>query len=330
MAGRHVVLAPETVDFDDNYLRTTEFIEKIRRLTLRKQLDIYINLLACKKMSPEAALVLAAEIQRSQDLYNKCINGYNPRDKRTYRLLRDLGFHELLNFKGQSAGVSGDGQIEYAHMISGNKGETERFPVIIDLVFGRCARLRGTHEMNNLTLGLNEAMLNTFHHAYENEEELDYPPSKNFRWWLAGYRDSKRKEVVFMFYDQGITIPKSLPRKWPEKLNAILKGAIGSSTDHELIRAAMEIGRTSSARAGRGWGLRDMRMLVGGNNHDVPVNRDLGSLRILSGKGSYLYNLISGEMCKELPAPFLGTLVVWRLVDSELVVWTDEHGTSDS
>jgi len=226
-------------------------------------------------------------------------------------------------------------------MCSGSVGEPERFPEIIGEVLSGSARISGTPAYNSLARALSEAMHNAVQHAYENMDEIRYPLADHCRWWLAGYRHPKTREVGFIFYDQGMTIPAGLPKKWNEAISAFLSrvavsvGRYDQSFDGQLIEFAMEIGRTVTNRAGRGWGLSEMRALVGGPYTEAQkvseiVGEGKGSLHILSRRGSYLYTSDRGGVVGALEEIFPGTLVVWRLVGSDAVIWRDDHDDAEN
>lgn len=323
--GPHRIVAPLEMNFNERYEDTASFIERIRRFSLTKNLPIYIDLQTCRKISPAAALVLAAEVQRATELRPDRVNGRDPVARSPYMLMRQLGFHELLEIPGRPRIRSrSSDDLQFATMVSGAIGRPDQFPVLLDLVFGEKARLTGIPARNALTKGLSEAMHNVMQHAYADPEKLAYEASGKFRWWMAGFRDPKRKEVTFLFYDQGITIPASLRKTWSERASAIFKrltGTLGAEDDNsydgEMIKAAIGIGRTSTDKDGRGWGLSEMRDLVANSSGE----RD-SVLGILSRRGFYTYTSSGAELARSNQTPFWGTLIVWRLAGNDKIVWS--------
>lgn len=323
----HVVVPPMLLDFEQNYERTIAFFELLRQFLLSKRRRVFINMTSCKEISAPAALVLAAEIQRATSLYPQCVSGCDPMALGPFLLLRDLGFHELLGFRARRVPPRDD-NIEIVHMVSGAAGNTSVFPSLIELVLGKGARLTGNPARNRLTAGLQEAMNNAVTHAYEDLGSIRYPVAKELRWWMAGFRDAKNKSIGFMFYDQGMTIPVHLPKKWREALSEFLSrmgsivGLTDGSIDGEIIKKATEVGRTSADGGGHGWGFSDMKRLIG----DVQPegSSPSGSLHIMSRRGSYIYSREDGEVWGQLRSPFWGTLLVWHLAGSDLIEWTDD------
>ena len=155
--------------------------------------------------------------------------------------------------------------------------------------------------------GIIEAMDNCAAHAYPEDHEFRYPTEQ--RWWMSGSVANDR-ELEVIFFDQGATIPVTLPRsgkrerarRWlNEKLNLV---GIEAADDGQRIQAAMETGRSMVDQQGRGHGLAQMRGLV-----DQAAS---GSLRILSRRGRYIYVKDAGETVDTLDRSIGGTLVHWR------------------
>ena len=80
--------------------------------------------------------------------------------------------------------------------------------------------------------------------------------------------------LTIMFYDEGIGIPKSLPRTYPEIFRS-LGGLLND--DAQLIQAATKIKRSSTNKKNRGRGLKDIKDYVKSVNN--------GMLKILSQRG---------------------------------------------
>lgn len=339
--SRFRVVAPGIMNFDDNYEETAKFIDKIRRYTIKKRLHVFVDMFGVKEISPDAALVLAAELQRSMDLLPKCVNGRNPRRMKPFRILRGLRFHELLNFHPGVADGDCDDDLEYIHMESGFPGRTDFFPTVLKLVLGGRARTSSVRAKNRLTEGWHEALANATQHGYDNPSLLKYQASDKYRWWMAGYRDAKNKEAIFMVYDQGVTIPADLPRRWGEAVGELVTKAggivrLGKGTiDDQLLMSAMVVGRTRTDQRGRGWGFSNMHAVIDGNavfDADASPGEVVhapeqtgGSLRILSRRGRYLYHSGTGAKASVHSEPFWGTLIVWRLKGNDKIVWSDER-----
>ena len=112
-----------------------------------------------------------------------------------------------------------------------------------------------------------------------------------------------------IFFDQGATIPVTLPRSSirdsvQQLLTATGIGDFESANDGQHIQAAVEIGRSVTKADGRGLGLSEMRELV-----DIAP---AGSICILSRKGRYLYKKGHQEIVESTDRSIGGTLIHWR------------------
>ena len=156
--------------------------------------------------------------------------------------------------------------------------------------------------------GLIEAMDNCAAHAYPEDYEFRYPAEQG-RWWMSGSVANGR-ELEVIFFDQGATIPGTLPHsgirelahQWLQK--TINRIGIEAADDGQRIQAAMAAGRSAYEEQGRGNGLAQMRDLVD--------RAAAGSLHILSRKGRYIYEKHAGETVDTLDRSIGGTLVHWR------------------
>ena len=100
-----------------------------------------------------------------------------------------------------------------------------------------------------LYAAVTEAMANVAKHAYRGN---DHCPN----WWISASRNPATGEVSLLIYDQGMGIPRSLPRTFGE----LIRGMVPLSDDARLIKAAHELQRTATNEEHRGLGLdRDVR-----------------------------------------------------------------------
>ncbi len=318
------VKAPTMLDFDQNYEQTIRFLEQVRRTATAGCHTILIWMRQCSSLSPEVALVLAAEIERC--LYHRpgSINGNDPKASAIAAMLRDIGFHNLLHFNEPKIKFSRPNEATtYLKMKSGVQGAGQHADDLRSLVLGNAAST-SDELRDDMVRGLNEAVLNIHQHAYEEEIKNNYPPMPNKRWWIAGYRDAVAKEIGFIAFDQGVGIPATLPLKHAEYLgdlmaaaSQVIRGGVATN-DHLLIARAFELGRSRTGKPSQGRGLNDFKRFLAAAGGKC-------SLRILSGRGSYLYHYDGRELAEPLPLPFHGTLMIWRLIESPAVQW--EIGT---
>lgn len=156
--------------------------------------------------------------------------------------------------------------------------------------------------------GLDEAITNVCHHAYPSTLQIR---EKDKNWYLTGAFNENTKELKIVFCDQGIGVPASLPTSkiWEKVLESIASvPAINRRKHATLLKAAMEVSRTSTDQTDRGKGLPDMKEFI--------RQRGAGYLALMSGYG--LYKLTVGEngethKTDTLNHPVEGTLIIWRV-----------------
>lgn len=316
--------APQYFDFDSGYEPTVRFLEQMRRTAVAGGHAMLIWMRKCSHLSPEAALVLAAEIERCLHHRPRSINGNDPKDPAIAAMLRDIGFHKLLNFNEPAGSVSRlDEATTYLKIKSGVQGGGQHIDSLRELVLGNAASTSDKLR-DEIIAGMNEAVLNVHHHAYPKNASPTYPPMPNDRWWIAGYRNAEKKEIGFIAFDQGVGIPATMPAKHSEFVKDVLAAAsqflagAAPTSDHLLIQRAFELGRSRTEKEGQGKGLNDFKVFLNAAGGKA-------SLRILSGRGSYLYSYDGVEKVDPLPQAFHGTLVSWRLTESPAVNWDEKQ-----
>ena len=303
------------VDFDifDNYESTLAFLLDFRSLFVSqvhhskgKSKPLYANFYVIEKIDAASGLLLAAEIDRWRRSFNL---KPNPQDHLWHENIRDF-FHDAGLF--DLLGI--DAKSTRSIQTKGPKRRTLQFQTGLLHQGATADRFRA--ELESLTgqsIGprayvydaLSEAMTNVAHHAYPRDIQV-WPSPPRGRWWLGGSWEPKSRVATVQMYDQGVGIPRTLPRSrhWSEVL-PIFGRIDRERTDAGMIEAAMDYGRTSTGQAGRGKGLAQMA--------DWISNAGSGSLRILSGKGALTYLPGSRPKRRQLSVEFRGTLVEWEV-----------------
>ena len=130
--------------------------------------------------------------------------------------------------------------------------------------------------------GITEAMNNVIKHAYPQTTRNEKIFGVAHPWWLGGSYNKQTDTLIITICDQGVGIPRTLPRQHTkEKIDGIL-GRLGITKpdDAAMIKAAIELGRTATQKTYQGKGLQDIKRFVE-NNEDA-------RLKILSLRGEYL------------------------------------------
>lgn len=298
----------------------------------------YFDFVNIENITPAAALVLAAEYDRGR------IRGYNAAlktaaqnyvqhhleldpDKMRYplidvdkwqpqvlRTLYQLGFFRLLDI--EDFVPDPPDQAEYIlpfqsgdYVDSTALGEfTIELRSLLDQL-----KFPNTNKVTHVHGRLVDAVENVIVHAYPTEvTDWQYPHVG--RWWITASVDSDQNRINLIVYDQGVSIPGSLPYS-PKfsVISGLLTSLVGIDDaftdpkyDADAIKSAIEAGRSQTEDPHRGKGLLFMRDLV----------KEVGSkseLRIMSRNGAYLYRSDGHEEAWNHDSSIGGTLIEWRL-----------------
>lgn len=156
-----------------------------------------------------------------------------------------------------------------------------------------------------------EAMDNVINHAYPNDIVVARRVIK--RWWMTAAIDKKESKLTVAIYDQGVTIPVSLP-SWRGygRVRKILRRTLGidfdsldENQDGRAIQLAVRVAASRTGQLHRGKGLGSMQDFI---DHC----RD-GRLRILSRSGEYVYEKGQRPIVISHPIPLAGTLIEWEV-----------------
>lgn len=317
---------PSIFCFDQNYEETARFLSAIRRRSLivmrggmqwptgkhrtkRPYLRRYHDFSEIQNISTSASLVLAAAYDFRRRLSGRNpfairLNEWNPEVRRT---MRELGFFDLLEIERN---VPNDNDPN--RMILRFRAGAKVDPLQIDgpeSVLESLFEFIGEDREKKVHLytAVIEAMNNVRDHAYPEQYFRNRRHVKN--WWFTGSADRISRKLTLSFYDQGISIPVSLPNSWD--LKQLMTSMFDEfrlsydpnnpKYDGNAIATAVRASETGTGLAHRGFGLAKIRTIVDG----LPGGR----LRILSRCGDYV--AVSGnapriEICN---TPLEGTLV---------------------
>lgn len=306
--GSPPIACPKNFSLRENFTGVAEVLHQIRTQSQqqRNKHPSYIDFRAIRTLSPAAALVLAAELYRWNTLplqkgRLKPVD-VSEWDSQIRRLLGDMGFFDLLQVKKLPTSDA-DEKVRYVKFQTGRKADGEAIESLrrknLDPVVGEMPG------KVHLYAAVTEAMTNVVHHAYKSARD-DLVPWRLPNWWLSASYDANQREVAILIYDQGVGIPETLPRKFPEKIMGIAR------TDHaKMIETAHDLSRSASEEQHRGHGLqRDVRAYL--EKLDCR-----GQYRVVSLKGEYIYEQKAdgsrSQYLKNHDISLPGTLIEWRL-----------------
>lgn len=313
--NRVTIILPERLNFYHDYESTVLHLNAIRKLITNKSSSYKIYKLGkvkfdyLKSVSTSASLVLTAELSKWDDAtkYNLIpdIKNWSP-DILIH--FNELGFFDLFKNKPSNIDQFENNALHHNRRIirytKGRCGDNEQTRVLKTNI----TRIVGDEIKKWMFLhsGLSEAIINVTHHAYPEKygfSEIDR------NWYYTASYDTVQKELKIVFYDQGIGIPKSLPASdvWERILDFLSIFPIADrKKDEVLLRAAVELDRTSTKDSDRGKGLQDLMEFI--------RQRGDGYLSILSLKGLYkleIQNGIESVKSKRFDYPVCGTLIIW-------------------
>lgn len=303
---------PKVFSIYENYEDTLAFLLDIRSLFnqnkpgIRHKRPVFADFSVIEELDAASGLLLAAEVDRwRRSVKKKPISHDHLWHENVRDFFHDAGLFDLLGIDPQSARSTASAGVKLKTL----RYQTGR------LHEGRTADLLRV-ELESLIGGsigpraqvydaMSEAMTNVSNHAYPRDIPL-WPSCEKGRWWLGASWQPDSRIATVQFYDQGVGIPRTLPRSrhWSEVL-PILGRIDRERTDAGMIEAAMDYGRTSTGETGRGKGLAQMAAWIASTGN--------GSLRILSGRGSLTYLPGQRPVRRSLPVEFRGTLVEWEV-----------------
>jgi hypothetical protein len=320
-------VAPRTLSFSTNSEGTISFFNEIKRAVFTRETfrikgevrrkSMRLQLSGVELISLPCAVVLSAELKRwttHQGFAPRLID-YGQWDRRVRSLLLHLGTLKHLGIKRESYQRYTDetfpGQIFLVELTSADVQDGAKVALLQDELM----KLADFFEPKPYIFrALLEATNNAIEHAYEDGLPLEYQPSKDGkRWYATASYDPAQNSLRFFVYDQGVGIPASLRSK------GTLMGQIASvasdlgltNHDADTIDAAFALGRTRTARAERGKGLKDIQ--------NVLERAGAGYIRVISGQGDYKLDAL-GHIEKSRHSSHIGgTLIEWCIPIDALI-----------
>lgn len=297
----------------ENFEATWAFLLDLREITTvskhlvvkGERVPFYANLAAIERIDAASGLVLAAEVDRwSRMRYGPIITHDHLWEPQVSDFFHHAGLFDLLRLDPETkpSSAAGPSEIPLKYQ-TGTIVEGESADELRQALEKLCGQSIGPRR--NVYDALSEAMTNVAHHAYPPDVKR-WPWVPVRRWWMGGSWSPEEKRVKVQMYDQGVGIPRTLPKSshWTEVL-PILGRIDRERTDAGMIEAAMDYGRTSTGEIGRGKGLAQMA--------EWTRTTGKGALTIMSGQGVVSFLPGRNPVRRHLPTEFRGTLVEWEV-----------------
>lgn len=313
------VRLPPTLSLSADRNQVVRVVDAIRNWSARKSLRYY-DFSRLRYVGDAAALCLAAEIHRATALnYSGKIPARNKDmrwDREVERLLGEMGFFDLLEVRNPPNALPPANAKRFLRFRTGTSTlglEVKALKDSLEELVGRGLDpdVHSPHQSNTKFYdALIEAMTNAAQHAYPDHDPT-FGTLAYKRWWMSGSFDPSKSKFSAIFYDAGIGIPNALPAEGFLELARSFLGRVGLVENHStLIKAAMELGRSSLGTSHRGKGLHQMRNLISLANP--------GLIAIHSQRGEYIWrvdeeNPNGSETVTDHPSALPGTLIVWEV-----------------
>ena len=300
---------PKVVNLIDNRDETCNFFQLIRD-RVRDGAKVRLVFMETEKISSESLIYLLAQIHKLRLEHGlDRITGTYPKSRRIERLLGESGFLKILNVITRPIPGKKSASTRFVKCKTDTEMNGPIIPVLKEELLGN--DLVMPQSIGKMVYrALIEAMANVKHHAYDNKS-LRNKKLKG-RWWLGAQISHTKSIFTLTFYDAGVGIPKTLHRQYGWEL---IRSAISSlpgmmPDDGQMIRAAVELGRTRTGKSNRGKGLMDIHKLI--------EKVGAGCLIIYSRQGRYRFE--NGSEIVSNDKNFIeGTLIKWQLPLDKMV-----------
>lgn len=293
------VSSPASLSFTTDHDGVALFGQRIRTFGLANR-PIWVDFTSADIAEPAAALYIAAEMDRARVLTGRKLTLLDAGDwsPEVLDFMYQLGLFDLLEL------ISAPAHSKIGNVIV---RKMERHvgiaPVAAEKFRDALAAMIGKSLPQHLaTYGaIMEAVANVKDHAYIRPDAENTKVLRD-AWWVSASYEIEQKLLQIVFLDQGIGVPQTLPQTVMEILKSIIP--FKGDTHSARIQAALQYGRSSTGKVGRGRGFGDMMELVDAKSTNW--------LRVLSGKGECVYE--DGNLTtREHSVPIAGTLVQWTL-----------------
>jgi len=268
-----------------------------------------------KELTPHMALLIAAEYDRFRRKTNRRLTAVNVQDWQpsVFQAFEALGFFKILLMQGRGPAHRDLGGIRVLEMRSGESADPVAPGELIEELEELIADISPTSNVDfeRLMGALKEGVFNAHEHAYP-ADRVDLTVRQP-SWWITGAVDPLAGRLSIIVYDQGITIPASLPTssrsaavsRWIQQHLSWTTFAWDQTDDGLAIAAAMEVSKSATGHAYRGKGLHEMEAVM-----DTCAS---GVLRILSRRGEYIAHAKAPAEYLTHALPLYGTLIEWHV-----------------
>lgn len=336
---------PPHINFDQDIDATLDFLKLIRDKLGRKQssgsskfawvkekngglprIGGFHDYSKIQSISVSAALIVASCYDRAKRITRNAPPAINIRDwpSNVFQVLYEVGFFGFIGHSGKSElgevyRAKLDDNFKVMSAISGRNanGLAACSEEILSLLhFLQPTKNEVVDFLPEINTAVSEAMINVARHAYPRDYIFKSEYDTVGQWWMTARADRSLQQLKIVVYDQGATIPGTLPhRSWfkstiEQVFRSFAPDFVYDETrralDHEFINYSMKKGKTQTGERERGLGLPQMQALI-----DLCPG---GTLTVVSRAGLYKYDKLAGVSKRALATELEGTLVEWNLL----------------
>ncbi len=283
------VKAPQHFSIKENPKDTIEFFDAVVNFmnTRKEGVNIYFDISDVVTVTDDAIIYLLAIIKDLQKLgyaRHNCL-GNLPKNSVAKEYFVQSGFLNHVNSNIINLRETDNLQIR--------SGKIYQQTITKDICDYVCAHVNKSIVFTKfLYVLINEMMLNTYQHAYhKNGDTLSS--------WYVSVRTSENK-IQFTFVDTGFGIPKTVRKKWTEKI---------FSTESSMVKSALNGEfRTQTGNTYRGKGLPKIR--------DCVDKSYINELYVISNKAFCKVNKSNNEVNiseMEQTKSLMGTIYCWEI-----------------
>ncbi len=299
---RKKLKAPTCLDLTNKETRI--FLNDIRQCADDPLCSLKIDFTGIDFITPGCALVFTSELDRLRRIRGKngklhVVDFKNWKEEIKY-LLYDMGMFDLLNIQNIPAEFGKEPRkkdVIFLKFMSGNLVNPDDVLTFRDTLSNLIDVLPNKKK---LKIALDEAMDNVLSHGYPDNFIMS-SPLKQKMWWMSASINRNTSTLNVMFFDQGIGIPKSLPKTRPNLLTKLL-----GMSDAAKIREATHAGISQTNQKNRGNGLP---LII----DYVTSLKKSAFVRIISDKGEYIRGNGIQEQLNDKIHSINGTLIEWQV-----------------
>lgn len=290
-------VAPEKLSIVNNTVITISYFNAIIKEMSKKEFDkeFFFDISHVDFLTTDAIMYILAILKNIKGTaFRYKFSGNQPINSEAKNLMKRSGFYNYVNSEERSM----EATIDTIQIVHGVQSDPILAKQICDFVNAQCKT--ETIFTTPIYKTIIELMTNTRQHAYKDGAVLN-----NACWYM--HVEALDDKIRFSFLDTGLGIPKTVSKKFLEKL-------LNKKQDCDLISSALKGEfRTETKEKNRGKGLPlILDYCKEGKLENLEIFSGKGRCRLLKGCGENIEN-------NEFEESILGTLFLWEISKKEYI-----------